>query len=112
MDRPGVLFRRSELTGALPEPLPGSLDGLLDLLRAVPRDLEGWAVAAAGSYVVGLDNLSGEAIVRRALYTDSGLSVVAFRRAVVVDATCRPRPGRAGRGWAPGRPGWPRRATR
>lgn len=70
-------------------------------LRAAPRDLEGWAIAAAGSVIVGLDNLTtigdwlsdalcravtGEAIVRRALYTDSGLSVIAFRRAVILTA--------------------------
>lgn len=153
--QPDVLFRRSELTGALPEPVAGDVDAFLDLLnvttddrpavlawlvavilgvpvpilfvrgpagaakssgsrlivrvldpspaplRAAPRDLEGWAIAAAGSVVVGLDNLTtipdwfsdalcravtGEAIVRRALYTDAGLSVVAFRRAVVLTA--------------------------
>ena len=154
-DHPPVLFRRSELTGTLPEPAAGDLGPFLDLLnvtaddrsavlaylvavivgapvpilfargpagaakssaaryivrlldpspaplRAAPRDLEGWAVAAAGSVIVGLDNLTtipdwfsdalcravtGEAIVRRALYTDSGLSVVAFRRAVILTA--------------------------
>lgn len=69
--------------------------------RATPRDIEAWAVAASGSFVVALDNVdtishwlsdalcraaTGEALVRRALYTDSGLSVVAFMRAVILTA--------------------------
>jgi hypothetical protein len=63
--------------------------------------LEAWAVAASGLLVVALDNLdvvpawlsdalcravTGEAVVRRALYTDSGLSVIAFRRLVILTA--------------------------
>jgi hypothetical protein len=68
-------------------------------LRAGPRDIEGWIVAAAGSQVVALDNVStiaewlsdalcrastGEGLVKRALYTDSALSVIAIRRAVIL----------------------------
>lgn len=67
--------------------------------RAAPRDLEAWVTAAAGSQVVALDNLStisdwlsdalcrastGEGMVKRALYTDDGLAVLTFRRAVIL----------------------------
>ena len=70
-------------------------------VRAVPKDPEAWAVAAAGSMVVVVDNLdtipgwlsdalcravTGEAFLRRALYTDGGISVVSFRRAVILTA--------------------------
>lgn len=82
----------ARLLGGLIDPSPAQL-------RSAPRDVEGWAVAAAGSWVVGLDNIStvpdwfsdslcravtGDGMVRRALYTDSGLSVLAFRRVVLL----------------------------
>lgn len=70
-------------------------------LRKAPRDAEGWVTAANASWVVALDNISGEipqwlsdclcravtgdGDVRRALYTDSDVSVVAFRRVVVIN---------------------------
>ncbi|OIQ84053.1 hypothetical protein GALL_341330 [mine drainage metagenome] len=69
-------------------------------LRKPPRDPDGWVTAAAGSWVVGLDNLSvvpdwlsdslcravtGDGDVRRQLYTDSGLSVFSFRRAILLN---------------------------
>lgn len=69
-------------------------------LRKPPRDPDAWVTAAAGSWVVGLDNLSqvpdwlsdalcravtGDGDVRRQLYTDSGLSVFAFRRAILLN---------------------------
>lgn len=69
-------------------------------LRKPPRDLETWTTAAAGSWVVALDNLSavpdwlsdalcrastGDGDVRRRLYTDGDLHVVAFRRVVAVN---------------------------
>ena len=68
-------------------------------LRSTPRDLDQWAVAAAGSWVVALDNVSwmqawlqdaicravtGEGNVKRALYTDGGLCVINFRRALIL----------------------------
>jgi hypothetical protein len=155
VDSPPVLFRRSELTAALPEPVPGadltelwswlnvapadrplvaaflvaalypdmphpvlSLNGeqgtgkttaekvlvlVLDPTpvpcRKVPRDGEAWVTAAAGSWVVGLDNLSdisdwlsdsicravtGDGDIRRRLYTDGELAVFAFRRVIVM----------------------------
>jgi hypothetical protein len=69
-------------------------------LRKPPKDAESWVTAAAGSWVVGLDNLShipdwlsdslcravtGDGDVRRALYTDGGLAVFAFRRCIVLN---------------------------
>ena len=69
-------------------------------LRGAPRDLEQWTTAAAGSWVVALDNVSvipdwlsdaicraatGDGNVKRQLYTDDNLSVIKFRRAVIVN---------------------------
>jgi hypothetical protein len=68
--------------------------------RKAPRDVDGWVTAAAGSWTVALDNLStvpdwlsdalcravtGDADVRRRLYTDGDLAVFAFRRVVIVN---------------------------
>ena len=151
-----VLFKRTELTGPLPDPEPGgSLDELWSWLnfeaddrplvlawllavlypgmphpvlgifgeqgtgkttaqkilvslldpgpvpvRKAPKDAESWVTAAAGSWVVGLDNLSvvpdwlsdsicravtGDGDVRRKLYTDGELAVFSFRRAIVLN---------------------------
>ncbi|MBO2456552.1 hypothetical protein [Actinomadura violacea] len=150
-----VLFRRTALTGAMPEPLPnGTLDafrsglnadeenfrlivgwmlhtlipdephpvlglvgeqgtakttgakhivGIIDPspapTRSAPKDAEDWAVTASGSWVVPLDNISsippwfsdalckavtGDAMTRRALYTNSDLAVLAFLRPVLM----------------------------
>ncbi|GHH76295.1 ATP-binding protein [Promicromonospora soli] len=69
-------------------------------LRKPPRDATGWVTAAAGSWVVGLDNISdipgwlsdslcravtGDGDVRRELYSDDGLAVFSFRRAIVMN---------------------------
>lgn len=68
-------------------------------LRSPPKDLEQWITAAAGSWVVALDNLSsvpdwlsdaicraatGEGNVKRELYSDDDLSVAKFRRSVII----------------------------
>jgi len=68
-------------------------------LRSEPRDPEQWAIAAAGSWVVALDNVSriapwlsdalckvctGDGLVRRKLYSDSDLSVLNFRRVAMI----------------------------
>lgn len=68
-------------------------------LRSSPRDEETWAVSAAASYVVGIDNIStipnwlsdamcravtGDGMVRRRLYTDNDVSVLALRRVLVL----------------------------
>jgi len=68
--------------------------------RSPPANVRDWATVASGSYVVGLDNLSGlqpwlsdamcravtgDGIVTRRLYTDDDMTVLAFRRAIVVN---------------------------
>jgi energy-coupling factor transporter ATP-binding protein EcfA2 len=68
-------------------------------LRTGPKDLEQWAVAAAGSWLVVLDNISGVApwlsdalcravtgdgLVRRRLYENDDLTVLKFRRVVAL----------------------------
>lgn len=68
-------------------------------VRSQPNDTEAWAVAASGSWVVAVDNVSaipawwsdcickavtGDGLVRRKLYTDSELSVLAFRRVIIL----------------------------
>jgi len=68
-------------------------------LRTSPRNEESWAVQAAGSWVVVLDNVStvlpwlsdalcravtGDGYVRRTLYSNSDVSVLNFRRVVVM----------------------------
>ena len=69
-------------------------------VRKAPRDQEAWTTAAAGSWVVALDNLSdipawlsdaicrastGDGDVRRRLYADGDLYVIAFRRVVILN---------------------------
>ena len=157
VDHAPVLFTRTALTAALPEPeRGGQLDELWDLLnvtvedqplvlawqlaalltpdlpcpvlallgeqgtgkttaskrlaalvdpaypqvRRSPKDGEAWVSAATGSRVVALDNVSavpewfsdalcravtGDGDVRRRLYSDGDLHVIAFRRAVIVN---------------------------
>jgi hypothetical protein len=68
-------------------------------LRSEPRNLEQWQVAAAGSWVVALDNLSqipssladalcrastGEGSVTRKHYSDTELIVFAYRRVIIL----------------------------
>lgn len=151
-----VLFKRTVLNGALPDPEPGDLDVLWQWLnvteddrpllaawlvaalrddiphpvlsffgeqgtgkttaqkmlvsaidpgpvptRKPPRDAESWVTAAAGSWIVGLDNLSdvphwlsdsicravtGDGDVRRKLYTDGEHAVFAFRRCICLNS--------------------------
>lgn len=67
--------------------------------RTAPRDLGGWAVTASASWLVGIDNMSsisewlsdamcravtGDAVTGRALYTDSDVAVIAFRRLLAI----------------------------
>lgn len=69
-------------------------------IRKPPRDADSWVTAAAGSWVVGLDNLSeippwlsdslcravtGDGDVRRKLYTDGDMAVFSFRRCVILN---------------------------
>jgi hypothetical protein len=68
-------------------------------LRSMPRDLRQWAVSAAASRALVLDNCSGfppwlsdalckavtgDGIVDRALYTDDDVHVLAFRRVIAL----------------------------
>lgn len=68
-------------------------------LRSAPRDVCEWAVTAAGSSVIALDNLSavsswlsdalcrgvtGDGLVRRQLYSDGDLVVTSFRKMIVL----------------------------
>ncbi|MEU8718189.1 ATP-binding protein [Streptomyces sp. NPDC048663] len=68
--------------------------------RSTPKDPDDWATAAVGSWVVGLDNLSripewlsdamcraatGDANVKRTLYSDSDVTVQEFRRVLIVN---------------------------
>ncbi len=68
-------------------------------LRSSPKDVEEWAVTAAGSWLVGIDNVStispwfsdalcravtADGLVRRRLYSDSDITVLAIRRVVVL----------------------------
>lgn len=67
--------------------------------RKPPKDADSWITAAAGSWLVGLDNLSavnawlsdtlcravtGEGDVRRKLYSDSDLATFSFRRCIAL----------------------------
>lgn len=77
----------------------GLVDPSSALLRSEPRDAEQWAIAAAGSWAVCIDNVSrlggwfsdaickavtGDGLVRRKLYTDSDLAVLSFKRCIVL----------------------------
>jgi hypothetical protein len=68
-------------------------------LRSVPRDMKSWAVAASASWAVALDNIStipgwlsdtlckavtGDGYVDRVLYSDDDVTVLAFRRAIIL----------------------------
>jgi hypothetical protein len=70
-------------------------------LRKPPRDADGWITAANASWVVALDNMSGtlppwlsdslcravtgDGDVRRQLYTDSDVAVLAIRRCIIMN---------------------------
>lgn len=82
-----------QMIAALVDPCPAQL-------RTAPRDQETWALVAAGSWVVPIDNVSGltgwlsdcicravtgDGLVRRRLYTDSDYAVHNFRRVVMLN---------------------------
>ncbi len=67
--------------------------------RTAPRGLKDWIIGAAGSWTIGLDNISeippwlsdslcqavtGTGFYRRKLRTDSDVSVLAFRRVIAI----------------------------
>ncbi|MHB1431394.1 MAG: hypothetical protein ACYCVZ_04685 [Streptosporangiaceae bacterium] len=68
-------------------------------LRTVPKDMKQWAVSASASWVVALDNVSqvpgwlsdtlckavtGDGYVDRVLYSDDDVTVLAFRRVIIL----------------------------
>ena len=82
----------ARLLASLVDPSPAPL-------RTAPSDVEAWAVAAAGSWIVPVDNVTtiapwlsdalcravtGDGLVKRRLYSDSGLVVLAIRRAIIL----------------------------
>lgn len=84
----------AKVLGSLIDPSPASV-------RSAPREADSWVTTAAGSWVVAIDNVSGvpvwlsdalcravtgEASVRRQLYTDGDLVVTSFRRCVILTA--------------------------
>lgn len=100
---PGLLLRGEQGVGktTVARDLAAVIDPTAAPVRSSPRDVEQWAVAAAGSWVVALDNLSavptwfsdalcravtGDALVRRKLYSDDDVSVLAFRRVLILTA--------------------------
>jgi hypothetical protein len=75
-------------------------DGADADVQAVPRNIGDWAVVASASWSVGLDNVSkidpwlsdalcrastGARTLKRALYSDDGVSVLRIRRVVVLN---------------------------
>jgi len=79
--------------------LTSLLDPCASQLRAAPRNVEDWAVAASGSWVTCLDNISdippwlsdalcravtGDGLLRRQLYTDSDVNVRSFQRVLAM----------------------------
>lgn len=68
-------------------------------VRKAPKDEDDWVVAASGSWVVAVDNIStisawfsdaicravtGEGLIKRRLYTDTDLAVLTMRRAIML----------------------------
>jgi hypothetical protein len=79
--------------------LTSLIDKCTSQLRTASRNVEDWAVACAGSWVTCLDNVSdlqpwlqdaicravtGDGLLRRQLYTDSDVSVLAFKRVIAL----------------------------
>jgi hypothetical protein len=79
--------------------LLGLVDPSTAPLRSEPREMEQWAMSAAGSWAVCLDNIShipawlsdafckaatGDGLVRRKLFTDSELAVLSFKRCLIL----------------------------
>jgi hypothetical protein len=79
--------------------LTSLVDRCASQLRTAPRNVEDWAVTAAGSWVTCLDNVStlpgwlqdaicravtGDGMLRRELYTNADVAVLAFRRVIAI----------------------------
>ncbi|MDN4520319.1 toprim domain-containing protein [Mycolicibacterium austroafricanum] len=97
----GLLAEQGATKSTVTRVLVSLVDPSAVPLRQPPRDIDGWTTAAAASWVVALDNLSGtvpawlsdclcrastgDGSVKRALYTDSDVAVTSFRRCVIVN---------------------------
>lgn len=79
--------------------LVGVVDPSPAPLRSQPRNEDNWAIAAAGSHVIAIDNVStipdwwsdalckavtGDGLVRRTLYTNTDLTVLSFQRVILL----------------------------
>ncbi|MFE2865519.1 ATP-binding protein [Embleya sp. NPDC059259] len=68
--------------------------------RSTPRDVKSWIIGAYAGWISGIDNVSfvsdefsdwlcrastGEGMVDRALYTDSDVSIISFRRPIILN---------------------------
>ncbi len=101
MPHPILLLGGQQGTGksTAAEQLVGLIDPSPAVLRSPPRDSETWAIGAAASWVVAVDNVStipdwwsdslckavtGDGWLRRKLYTDGELAVLSFRRVVLL----------------------------
>jgi hypothetical protein len=101
MPHPVLMFRGEHGTAksSAARLVTSLLDRCASQLRTAPRNVEDWCVAAAGSWVTCLDNVSdlqpwlqdaicravtGDGLLRRQLYTDADVSVLAFRRVVAL----------------------------
>ena len=101
MPRPILFLTGEQGTGksAAARALVQLLDPSPAPLRGAPKELNDWVISAAGSQLVALDNLSvisewlsdalcravsGEGLIKRKLYEDHALSVLNFRRAVIL----------------------------
>jgi Domain of unknown function (DUF3854) len=94
-----LLAEHGSIKSTTTKHLVSLIDPTNPMVRKAPRNAEEWVTAANASWVVGLDNLSGmvpqwlsdclcrsstgDGDVRRQLYTDGDVSVIAFRRVVV-----------------------------
>lgn len=102
-DIPHPIMLLRGLQGAAKSTTARTLVSLLDPsaapLRSLPAALDGWSVAASGSWIVALDNVShisewqsdalcravtGDGLVKRRLYSDDSLSVLSFRRVLML----------------------------
>jgi hypothetical protein len=101
MPHPILLLGGQQGTGksSAARQLGGIIDPSPAPLRSQPRDEETWAVSAAASWLVAVDNIStisqwwsdslckavtGDGWIRRKLFSDGDLAVLSFRRVIVL----------------------------
>lgn len=96
----GLLAEHGSAKSTTTRLLVSLIDPSIAPLRMPPRDIDNWATAANGSWVVAVDNMSGvapwfsdalcraatgDALPKRRLYTDDDLAVLKFRRCVILN---------------------------